>query len=161
MGNAERGGRRYGRLELVCDVLAAACLLVMFLLVALYWKQLPELIPTHYGIDGRPDSWGGRGAVLLLPLLSLFLFASLTGARFLPDRMYNIPVAVTEENRERLLGLSRQLLSVLKPCLIMALLPMVVCQVRGLPLPVWYMAVLLLLIFAPVIVYCIRMVKNK
>lgn len=153
--------RHYGRLELVCDAVSVACLLVMFLLVALYWKQLPELIPTHYGIDGQPNAWGGRGSILFSPLLSLFVFASLTGVRFLPASMYNFPVAVTEENRERLLYLSRHLLAVLKACLIVAFLPMLIFQVKNQPLPGWYMAVFLIVVSVPVIVYLVLMVKNK
>ena len=153
--------RHYGRLDLVCDVVSVVCLLVMFILIALYWGQLPEQIPTHYGIDGQPNAWGGRGAVLILPLLSLFLFAVLTGARFLPASMYNFPVAVTEENRERLLDLGREMLSVVKACLLLAFLPMIVFLVLDLPLPVWYTVVLLLLIFVPIVVYIIRVVKNK
>ena len=157
----EKTKRRYGRVDLVCDVLGAVCLLVMFLLVALYWNELPELIPTHYGIDGQPNAWGGRGAILVLPILSLILFASLTLVRFLPDRFYNYPVSVTEENRERLGALGREMLSVLKVCFLLAFLPMVIIQVLDLPLPVWYMAVLLVLVFVPMVVYIIRMVKKK
>ena len=153
--------RTYGRLELLCDVLAGVCLLVMFLLVALYWKQLPEQIPIHYGFDGRPDAWGGRGGSLFLPLLGLLTFALLTGARYLPASMFNFPVAVTDDNRERLLRLGRELLSVVKCCILISLLPGTVCQVRGQALPPWSPAVMMLLISVPVVFYIIRMVKNK
>lgn len=153
--------RPYGRLELLCDVLAGVCLLVMFLLVAVYWKQLPEQIPIHYGFDGQPDSWGGRGGALFLPCLGLLTVALLTGARFLPDNMYNFPVAVTDENRERLLRLGRELLSVLKCCILISLLPGTVYQVRGQSLPPWFPVVMMLLISAPVVFYIVRMVRNK
>ena len=153
--------RTYGRVELLCDVLAGVCLLVMFLLVALYWNQLPEQIPTHYGFDGQPDAWGGRGGALFMPLLGLLTFALLTGARFLPASMFNFPVAVTDENRERLLQLGRELLSVVKCCILVSLLPGTVYQVGGQAMPPWFPAVMMLLISAPVVIYIVRMVKNK
>ncbi len=28
---------------------------------------LPEQIPTHFGIDGKPDAWGGRYSIFLAP----------------------------------------------------------------------------------------------
>ena len=157
----EKQKRRYGRVDLVCDVLATVCLLVMFILVALYWGQLPDRIPTHYGIDGQPNAWGGKSAILLLPVISLIAYGGLTLVRFLPDSSYNYPVPVTEENRERLGALSRELLSALKAGLLLAFLPMLVFILKGLTLPLWYLPLLLLLVFGPVVFYIVRMVKNK
>ena len=151
----------YGKADIICDVIGGVCLLVMFLLVAVYWKQLPEQIPIHYGLDGQPDAWGGRGGALFLPLLGLLVFALLTGARFLPAGMYNFPVAVTDENRERLLQLGRELLSVLKCCILISLVPGTVCQVRGQALPPWYPAAMMLLISAALVFYIVCMVRNK
>ena len=34
------------------------------------WEQLPEQIPTHWGIDGQPDGWSSKAsAVFTLPLV--------------------------------------------------------------------------------------------
>ena len=39
----------------------------------LLWIQLPDQLPTHFGIDGAADGWSGKGfAVFFLPLLMLF-----------------------------------------------------------------------------------------
>lgn len=160
----DHGGKRsrsYGRLELVCDVLGAVCLLLMILLTALYWDRLPARIPTHFGFDGQPTAWGGRSAILLLPGVGLILCVVLTLVRFLPDRLYNYPVPVTEENRERLGVLARELLSVLKAGLLLAFLPLLIFLLKGLSLPLWYLPLLLLLVFGPIVFYTIRMVKNK
>ena len=36
------------------------------------WNELPDRIPTHWGVDGQPDGWSGRGfAVFGLPLFLL------------------------------------------------------------------------------------------
>jgi hypothetical protein len=35
------------------------------------------LVPTHYGLLGDADSWGPKETVWLVPVLSVFLFATL------------------------------------------------------------------------------------
>lgn len=65
------------------------------------WPRLPEVIPMHFDIAGRPDGWGGRGTLLLMPGSSLFLYLLLTLVQRLPARWYSFPVGITEENRAR------------------------------------------------------------
>ena len=156
-----RKKRSYTRVDLVCDVFGAACLLAMFLLVAVYWKQLPERIPTHYGFDGQPTAWGGRVSVVIMPLACLLLYVLMTLSRIMPESMYNSPVRLTEENRERQLALSRELLSVIKCCLLLSFLPLLILMLQGRPLPGWLVGLQLALILIPIVVYIVRMVKNK
>lgn len=50
-------------------VTAVICLLPMLAGVIL-WDQLPEQVPTHWGINGEIDSWSSKGfAVFFLPAL--------------------------------------------------------------------------------------------
>lgn len=50
----------YGILFIVLSILA----------IGIYgYFSLPETIPTHFGIDGKPDRYGERIAFLILPLL--------------------------------------------------------------------------------------------
>jgi len=39
------------------------------------YSRLPERIPTHFDIAGRPDSWGGRSTILILAATALGLTA--------------------------------------------------------------------------------------
>lgn len=56
-------------------VYRALLVLAMVLASALLWARLPDSMPVHWGLDGRPDGWGGRfqGAALL-PCVALFLW---------------------------------------------------------------------------------------
>jgi uncharacterized membrane protein len=47
------------------------------------WPRLPERIPTHFGIDGRPDSWSepSVGSWFLMPLIALTLTLGMYGFR--------------------------------------------------------------------------------
>lgn len=46
--------------------------LLPMVLGLLLWDQLPEKLPTHFGIDGAADGWGGKAfAVFGIPLMFL------------------------------------------------------------------------------------------
>ena len=49
--------------------------LLPFLLVALCWSQLPEMVPTHWGLNGQVNGWSPRialwGLCAIAPALSL------------------------------------------------------------------------------------------
>lgn len=44
---------------------------LMIILAAAVYSMLPEQIPTHFNAGGVPDSYGPRGTIFLLPLISL------------------------------------------------------------------------------------------
>ena len=67
-------------------VITSLVTLLPILLGLLLWDQLPEKIPTHFGIDGAADGWGSKGfAVFGLPLMWL-VFHVLTYAALRLDK---------------------------------------------------------------------------
>jgi hypothetical protein len=76
---------------------AALMLLAIIALTISSMTALPARIPTHFGFDGSPDGWGGKDALLLLPILSAVFYAGLTALERVPW-VYNYPVEITEEN---------------------------------------------------------------
>jgi len=51
-------------------LLAAANLLLivlMFSIAAYYHSVLPEKVPTHFGIEGKPNVYGSKDSLLMLP----------------------------------------------------------------------------------------------
>jgi len=61
---------------------AVLCIALPFGVAALLYPGLPERVPTHFGADGRPDAWGGRGSIFLGPmvmgLVTVFVHVLLT-----------------------------------------------------------------------------------
>ena len=54
-------------------LITSAITLLPILMGLLLWNQLPDQLPTHFGIDGAADGWSGKGfAVFCLPLMMLF-----------------------------------------------------------------------------------------
>jgi uncharacterized membrane protein len=62
--------------------LEALLVLAPFLLLAVFWNQIPERVPIHWNLNGQIDHWGSKSSGLLsLPLVSLVTVALL---RFTP-----------------------------------------------------------------------------
>ncbi|MFO0975327.1 MAG: DUF1648 domain-containing protein [Planctomycetaceae bacterium] len=61
-----------------------------------YYTQLPEVVATHFGADGKPNDWMNRLTATLVVggiqiLLPLFLLGITWLSTRLPDSMLNIP----------------------------------------------------------------------
>jgi uncharacterized membrane protein len=56
------------------------------------WPDLPDSIPTHFGINGKPDAWGKKETIFILPLvmgsLGLFVYLLLINIRKLDPIRY-------------------------------------------------------------------------
>jgi hypothetical protein len=96
------------------EIVAFLVLVLGFVAVARAWPDLPETVPTHFGLSGEPDGWGSRKVLLLLPGASLLLYLVLSAVQLIPARFYNFPVALDDENRERQYRLAKGLILGLK-----------------------------------------------
>ena len=56
------------------EIVAFALALIPLLSVLLAWPYLPAEIPTHFSLSGRPDRWGSRARVWILPALALVVY---------------------------------------------------------------------------------------
>lgn len=94
---------------------AAAALGLAFALVTAfyYWPQLPEKMPVHFDFCGRPDSYGPKSGVMLLPVLAAVTYAVFTVLGRFPQ-IYNYPVRITEENAARQYAIALALMRRLK-----------------------------------------------
>ena len=100
-------------LELGLEFFALLVLIAIFLLLVVNLPGLPDRIPTHFDALGRPDAYGNKMSLLLLPCVSLGLYLLLTvTARF--PQSFNYPWAITEENAERQYQMARTMLRGLK-----------------------------------------------
>jgi uncharacterized membrane protein len=76
----------------IMQILAIATCVANFIVVGIRFSELPETIPTHFGIDGTPDAWGSKSIIWLLPGVALFTlvimyFAQTTGSVNVPASM--------------------------------------------------------------------------
>ena len=85
----------------------------MFTEVFMYYPDLPQQIPTHYGADGEPDAFGGKSTIWIMASLSLVMYLGLSLLWRYPN-IYNYPVEVTEKNAPRLYAEGRNMIRSVK-----------------------------------------------
>ena len=101
------------RTERMLNALTLLLLVGQVVLIIGYYAQLPETIPVHFGLAGKPDRWGGRAQLFIVPGLSAFIFLLFWSFRFIPIDFYNMPFPITPENRDRQLRNSHEMLAML------------------------------------------------
>lgn len=87
-------------LDRTLEGLGAAAALLLLVLPAAYYGDLPEQIPTHFNTLGEPDGYGTRATIWLLPLIGIILYLFLTMLNRFPHQ-FNYLVTITSQNAEQ------------------------------------------------------------
>jgi uncharacterized membrane protein len=66
--------------------LVAAC----FLSAAIAYPSLPDRIPIHFNMEGKPDGWGSRGTIFLTPVMVAFMVGLMAGIPWLSPKGFSI-----------------------------------------------------------------------
>lgn len=72
----------FSRLDYLLEIASLSVIVLGIFLLIYFWPQLPEQVPRHFNLQGVVDGWGGKGAVLVFPILNVLLYLSLSLARF-------------------------------------------------------------------------------
>ncbi|PQB05388.1 DUF1648 domain-containing protein [Aureitalea marina] len=83
--------------DILIEMIGLMGLLVLIGLPLYYYPELPDQVPHHYGADGVPDRWGGKGIVWTLPAIGAFLYAGLWYLNRFPH-IFNYMVEITQQN---------------------------------------------------------------
>lgn len=70
--------------------------------------NLPATIPIHFGIDGKPNGWGDKYTIFLIPLINLALVGFMASVRKHPFSYLNLPIKLSNNNLEERVKLGRQ-----------------------------------------------------
>jgi uncharacterized membrane protein len=144
--------------------LAAVVWLVYLAVGAFYGPaRLPARVPTHFGVNGRPDAWGPAAALLFFPVIGIALYLLINWVARHPS-VFNFPVRVTPVNRPRLEALALDMIAWLKAelaWLFAALEGFALHAARhtGAGIPVALMPVALVCIFAVIAWYVAAMFR--
>lgn len=104
-------------------VLEAIALVVLFAVIAnfaVHWNSLPALVPQHFGISGKPDGWGSKSGLTVLPLTAIGIYVLLSFASQY-HQFLNVPMGV-DRNAPHVHSLLLQMSIVLKLILLCAFL---------------------------------------
>jgi len=146
-------------------VLATIGVLAMLWITWHSWPTLPARIATHFNDAGLPDGWGGRGVLLLLPIVAIVLYGMMLLCARIPHAM-NYPVRVTAQNAPQLYSIGRRLLTALNFWVVAMLLFLEESTIRvahgqAAGLGVWPMPIFLGCIGFTVVMAIWQMVRAK
>lgn len=66
-------------IEIILEVLSPLIIGAGFVMILLYWSQLPDRVAIHFNLTGNPNGWAKRSAVfvVLIPAIIVYLFPTL------------------------------------------------------------------------------------
>ena len=58
-----------------------------FILLALFWNQIPESVPVHWNINGEPDRWAEKGwEIFFTPVLNVAIYLLLLALPYIDPK---------------------------------------------------------------------------
>lgn len=96
-------------------VLNIITLIILFagLIYTIYnYKKLPDVVATHFNLNGQPNGWGRKGTIFILPIISIIIYSILAILSKYPS-IYNFPCKVTYENKERLYNTGQNMITIM------------------------------------------------
>jgi uncharacterized membrane protein len=144
------------------EVLAALGVLSAICVAVFNYRELPQRIPTHFGLSGMADGWGDKSSLWILVGIACFLYAVLSLVRFLPPKWMNVPVA--DEHRAAAIPISLEMVGWAKAeitCMFAYIVwsAVAVVQGRSKGLGAWFLPVTLVTIIGTGLFYTVRMMR--
>ncbi|WP_172370618.1 DUF1648 domain-containing protein [Sporosarcina jiandibaonis] len=99
-------------LELLLNVITLAAFVGAIVYLISSWTVILSEIPAHYNAAGEVDRWGGKGEILILPIIGLVMWIGMTVLEKFPH-VYNYMNLTKDNVRAQYLN-GRLLVNVLK-----------------------------------------------
>lgn len=151
--------------EWVFDIIGYTAFIGSIIFLIVIWSSLPEQVPGHFNAAGEADRWGSKWELVILPFVSLFSLILLQAFELFPE-MHNYPKRLNDSNAPQFYLVSRQLLNQVKN---ITLLMFAVLQIQSISIALewgeslgkWFLPVVIISVFVPIIICMIRFRKIK
>lgn len=148
---------RYHRL---LNILSRVLLIGTFAYLLLMWKHIPDRIPAHFDGAGEINRWGGKYELIFCPVISVLMYLFIGFLEKYPE-VWNTGVTITLENRDRIYSILKNMIVTLKFILILIFSFITINSSLARPLPGWFTAASLLMIFGPMVYFMILLFLKK
>lgn len=149
----------------VIEIIGWLTLGLLWVLAILNYSSLPDIIPTHLNVVGEVNNYGGKGTILFLPILGTILFVGMTIMNKFPP-VFNLPVGLTCGNTDSFYTDVTRMIRYLKFAVVL-LFSFIVQKTSHMAtgksdvLGTWFLPLIIVFIFVPVIFYLIRSFRKK
>lgn len=153
------------QLDKSLDVITMAAMGAYLVYIFVSYANLPAQIPSHFGPTGAPDAWSSKNTIFILPAVGLFTYALLKVISRYPHT-FNFPVKITPENAASQYQKAISLLTRLNAAIVFTFIyiswrTIAIAKGTASGLGNWFLAIMLLLVFLPIIFYFIETTKGK
>lgn len=133
--------------------------LLSILLPIVFWKKIPNRVPTHFGGAGQIDAWGNKGSLILLFFVVIFLLGIMSILEYYLYTSGNSNHA--NEGEKMYLSTFYPCIVIMDFCLQLAFAYMILCTSLCRNLGILYLPSFLIGCFAPIIYYIMKYRKLK
>lgn len=143
----------------IVEVITVGILLFLIAYLIIKWTSIPDKIPSHYNSAGIADAWSGKTSIIILPMVSIILYTSLTLLCFF-SAIWNTPAKVTDKNYLFVYQNTRSMVCYLKLVLIATFSYMGICAAQGKALGNLFLPLELIIVFGVVFWFIIKIVRG-
>lgn len=97
----------------ISEAVGWGLVLSMWMITAIYFTKLPQIIPIHFNASGAPDGYGVKYILLLTPFIATVLCVALTWLCRYPH-LFNYPTPITASNASQQYAVAIRMLRWLK-----------------------------------------------
>ena len=157
-------GEPRSRAQWFFEGLSLLLVIFMFAMVAVHWSQFPDRVPAHFGISGKPNGWHGKSFLLILPGIAAVVWIVITVAQRYP-RLINIPFTINRDSPEvqsvlrSMMIAEKTTMALLFAWLMQGMVRTALGRAEG--LGQGFLPLALVLIFAPLIVYSVKLLRLR
>ena len=87
-------------------------LLILIALPIYFFDKVPDTIPRHFGANGEPDGFSGKGIIWTLPIIGIVMYVGMFWLNKYPH-IFNYPQQVTKDNALRLYTIGTKMIRTL------------------------------------------------
>ncbi len=147
----------------IAEVAGWAALTALWIITAVYYPRLPDVIPIHYNILGEPDNFGSKTNILSLPAVSTAVFFALSVLSRFPH-VCSYPVKITKENAARQYKYMTRMVRVLKLVLVVIICIIELQTIRIVSghaggLGAWFFPVVCAALIIPLFYYIVKLLR--
>lgn len=146
--------------DIVVNTVCVILLLGILVYLILNWNSIPDKIPGHYNAMGEIDRMGSKNELLVLLMISWLMYIGMTVLEKFPQA-WNTGVTVTEENKERVYKVLKNMISTMKLIMVTNFAYLTINSSLAMSLSVWFLPVFLTLMLGSIIYYIIKLNRVK
>ena len=151
---------KYTKFQKIIEMITIILLFLVCAYLIVSWDTLPSKIPAHYNASGIVDRLGNKNEILMIPIISFVLYGLLTIVSFFPTT-WNVPVKITEENRQFVYLNLKTMLLLIKMYIIILFAYIMYSNIKTQSLGIWFLPLILIIIFGTVIYYITKVCRKK